>query len=142
LKKAVSHSLVKRDGFHIQPIDLAVRAPALQADRDRDIEYYRHIGLQPRRRQAVEPAQRWEIQPPPVPLVRQRGVGESIAQDNHTGGQRGPDHFLDMLSAGCHDEEGFGERGQLFIPSVQHDISDLLRNRCAARFACLDHGPT
>ena len=100
----VPHAFEERPLLALEMIELA-RGDALGTHVERSIEQQRQIRLEPAWTSARRPFRAGRARAPPPPLVRERRVGEAIANDPLPGCQRRPDDLLEVLRAGSEHQQ-------------------------------------
>jgi hypothetical protein len=134
-EKAASDSDVKRIGlgFKARTIGLTGKTDAWL-----DIEEDGDVGNKAARCELVQVVDPWNIQPAPPALIRRRGVGVTIAQDDSSGVQVRLDDFLDVLCAVREHDQEFAARMRN-ESAVEHQLSECAAQPAATRLARHKH---
>jgi hypothetical protein len=114
-------------------------ARACGGDRGVDVEPEREVGLQPGVDPAFEVAQHALVLAAAGALVRERRVGEAVAQDGVAARQRRHDHAVEVVAARGEDEQRLDDAVHLL---VQQQLAQVLGERRPTRLARADDAPT
>ena len=127
-----------RLGFEAVLGGVACGAP-LPADCGLDVEQHGEVRLQARRRPSVDVPDCRGPEAAAGALVRDRGVNVPVSQDDLAALQRGPDHLAGVRGPGGREDQGFRVGIDVAVAVVQHERTQLLADRSAARFPGPQH---
>jgi hypothetical protein len=124
-----------RFGFDpIRPTGSTMRP--CQACLRRTVEHDREVGDEAVACRPVERADDVEVEPPPVPLICDRGIREAVAQNDATGREGGSDHALDVLTTVGQVEQQLRRRRGWLVRDLQEHGPQRAAEWCSPRLAC------
>jgi hypothetical protein len=114
---------VERIVLALEPVELAAAHPPLE-DFDGSVDQHHQIGPARVHRPLVDLVHLVHREQPSVALICQGRVHAAIADHMPAGGECGSDDLVDVLSAVCRDQQGFGAVREMGQRGVVEDAAD------------------
>ncbi len=106
---------------------------------DRNIDQDRQVRRQPAREVGVQRLHALRVQPPPVPLIGDRGIAVSIEQDDPSRIQGGPYDLRHELRASRQEQSQLGLGRQVLARGSEEELANRFAHLRRPRLAGRDH---